>query len=125
MRSGRGGGGRDEDRREDREDVEDGGGGPIFSRGRDAFSFGSDGGAAAAIVAEYALWVSGGGARGRTARVVAAVLPARELELAHRISSAGGGSLALGGNRRRAWRWAFFRLLANIFFRPRPAVAPQ
>jgi Rab3 GTPase-activating protein catalytic subunit len=66
VRSGRGGGGRDEDRREDRSGnaLSADGGTPLPS----------DGGAAeAAIVAEYALRVSGGGgARTHRAHVVAA-----------------------------------------------------
>ena len=69
VRSGRGGGGRDEDRREDREDRREDREGNVYSLADGGMPFPSDGGAAeAAIVAEYALRVSGGGARGRTAR---------------------------------------------------------
>ena len=76
VRSGRGGGGRDEDRREDREDRREDRSGNVYSLadGGMPFPSDSDGGAAeAAIVAEYALRVSGGGgARTHRAHVVAA-----------------------------------------------------
>ena len=98
VRSGRGGGGRDEDRREDREDRREDREGNVYSLADGGMPFPSDGGAAeAAIVAEYALRVSGGGGRADAprARRRRAVLPARELEPGAPVLAPSGG----GGGR--------------------------
>jgi Rab3 GTPase-activating protein catalytic subunit len=110
VRSGRGGGGRDEDRREDREDRREDRSGNVYSLADGGMPFPSDsdgggGGGGDRRRVRAAGERRGGRADAPRARRRRAVLPARELEPGAPVlapSDGGGGRLALAlvGNRR-------------------------